>query len=438
MPFGKKDTSVGQVIDFDQVYLRLIKPAVEDAGLEPLRADEEVNGGIIHKPMFERLVLCDYAVADLTTANANVFYELGVRHAVKPRTTVLMFAEGHGRLPFDVAQLRALPYSLSKSGRPSKVKGVTKSLSSRLKSARKAVDQDSPLFQLLDGYPDIAHERTDVFRDRVAYNREVKEQLATARGDADASAILNVQLGLGNLREHEAGVLVDLLLSYRALSEWQSMLDLVAQVDEAVASTVLFQEQLAFAQNRLGLRRDAERTLKGVLSSHGPSSETYGLLGRVYKDRWLDERKAGQDAAARGWLDKAILAYRNGLRADFRDAYPGINFLTLRYIKDGSLTDVNDLAAVVQFAVNQRFEGSEPDYWDWATKLELAALRQNVLDMEAMLAGTLAATREGWELLTTANNLELIAESTADIGFRARLMNVVERLQAHEKSLKGN
>src|SRR5947208_13155732 len=45
---------------------------------------------IIHKPMFERLVLCEYAVADLTTANANVFYELGVRHAIRPRSTVLL------------------------------------------------------------------------------------------------------------------------------------------------------------------------------------------------------------------------------------------------------------------------------------------------------------------------------------------------------------
>ncbi|MGD2114277.1 MAG: hypothetical protein PVG07_04435, partial [Acidobacteriota bacterium] len=79
MPFGEKPDAAGAVIDFDAVYEELIRPAVEAAGLEPLRADEERVGGIIHKPMFERLVLCDYAVADLTTANANVFYELGVR-----------------------------------------------------------------------------------------------------------------------------------------------------------------------------------------------------------------------------------------------------------------------------------------------------------------------------------------------------------------------
>jgi hypothetical protein len=57
MPFGMKSGSGGAVIDFDAVYSELINPAVEAAGLVPLRADEEQAGGIIHKPMFERLIL---------------------------------------------------------------------------------------------------------------------------------------------------------------------------------------------------------------------------------------------------------------------------------------------------------------------------------------------------------------------------------------------
>ncbi len=80
MPFGSKPDGTGQMVDFDAVYRDLIAPAIGDAGMEPLRADEEMAGGIIHKPMYERLILCEYAVADLTTANANVFYELGLRY----------------------------------------------------------------------------------------------------------------------------------------------------------------------------------------------------------------------------------------------------------------------------------------------------------------------------------------------------------------------
>src|SRR3954454_12638401 len=116
MPFGRNSDGTGATIDFDAVYRDLIAPAVRAAGLEPLRADEEVTGGIIHKPMFERLILCEYAVADLTFANANVFYELGVRHAVRPWSTALLFAQASGQLPFDVAPLRAIPYSLDAEG----------------------------------------------------------------------------------------------------------------------------------------------------------------------------------------------------------------------------------------------------------------------------------------------------------------------------------
>lgn len=74
MPFGnKRDPSTGLDIDFDRIYETAIRSGIEAAGMEPIRADGERTGGIIHRPMFERLLLCDYAVADLTTANAKVF-----------------------------------------------------------------------------------------------------------------------------------------------------------------------------------------------------------------------------------------------------------------------------------------------------------------------------------------------------------------------------
>src|SRR5215467_9157202 len=117
MPFGMKANADGSPINFDRVYQDLIAPAVRDAELEPIRADQEVIGGIIHKPMFERLILCPFAVADLTTANANVYYELGVRHAFKPFSTVQIIAEG-SRLPFDVQMLRTILYVLGPDGAP--------------------------------------------------------------------------------------------------------------------------------------------------------------------------------------------------------------------------------------------------------------------------------------------------------------------------------
>ena len=156
MPFGEKADSSGALVDFDAVYEQLIRPAIEDAELTPIRADEEMTGGIIHKPMFERLVLCEYAVADLTTANANVFYELGVRHAVRPWSTVMIFAMS-ARLPFDVAPLRALPYELRR-GKPASPAAARAALADRLRAARERT-HDSPVFQLLNwtAVPDVEH-----------------------------------------------------------------------------------------------------------------------------------------------------------------------------------------------------------------------------------------------------------------------------------------
>src|SRR5262249_25899252 len=115
MPFGKKPDGTGRTINFDAVYQKIIKPAIEAAELEPIRADEEIVGGFIHKPMFERLMLCDYAVADLTTANANVFYELGIRHGIRPYSTVTVIGKGTV-IPFDVVMVRALSYAIDTLG----------------------------------------------------------------------------------------------------------------------------------------------------------------------------------------------------------------------------------------------------------------------------------------------------------------------------------
>jgi len=79
MPFGVKPDASGRAIDFDLVYKNIFKPAIEHAGLLPIRADEEQSHGFIHKLMYERLLLSEYAVADLTILNANVYYELAAR-----------------------------------------------------------------------------------------------------------------------------------------------------------------------------------------------------------------------------------------------------------------------------------------------------------------------------------------------------------------------
>lgn len=409
MPFGKKTAAASSVIDFDAVYQMLISPAIKDAGLEPLRADEEMTGGIIHKPMFERLILCEYAVADLTTANANVFYELGVRHAVRPWSTILIYAEGSSQLPFDVAPLRALPYHLTEEGKPSDVAKGRRQLAERLIEAKNAA-ADSPLFQLLDGYPEIDHTRTDIFRERVQYSTKIKEKLATARKQG-VEGVQEIERELGPLQDVESGVVIDLFLSYRAVKGWLKMIDLAGKMSSPLAQTVLVQEQLGLALNRAGRGEEAERVLTTLLQKRGPSSETFGILGRVYKDRWEAALKEGSMLLARGLLEKAIDAYLKGFETDWRDAYPGINAITLMEIKESPDARREHLLPVVAYAVERRIAAGKPDYWDHATRLELAVLAKDEQKALAALSGALASVRETWEPESTSRNLRLIREA---------------------------
>jgi hypothetical protein len=284
MPFGVKADGVGRTIDFDGVYDEILRPAVNLVGFDCVRADEEGVGGIIHKPMFERLVLSEYAIADLTTANANVYYELGIRHAVRPYSTVLTFADGV-RLPFDVGPLRGLPYHLDEHGAPSHADSDRAALAHQLDEARTHT-VDSPLFQLLDGFqtPDISRLKTDVFRDRVEYSSQIKAQLQAARGEG-AGSVRKVLEGLPALSEVEVGVVVDILLSFRATEAYGDMVHMVEELmGPALRRATLVREQYGLALNRLGRNESAEQVLTDLISERGPSSETYGLLGRVYKE----------------------------------------------------------------------------------------------------------------------------------------------------------
>ena len=421
MPFGlKKDPGGGPDIDFDRIYNEAIQPGIEAAGMEPVRADEERVGGIIHKPMFERLLLCDYAVVDLTTGNPNVFYELGVRHAVRPATTLALFARQQ-QIPFDVAYTRALSYDLGPQHQfgDEEATQLSTAITVRLKELRdRAVDEptvDSPLFQLLQGYqaPDIARLKTDVFREQVSYARDLKRRLASARDARDTAQIRALEEGLGPADAVEAGVFVDLFLSYRAVEDWQAMIELYERLPAALKRSVLIREQLGFAYNRAGNRNEALRILEDIIEEQGPSSETCGLIGRVYKDKWSEAHQAGRKAEATGHLRRAIDAYVQGFETDWRDAYPGINAVTLLDIQgnEASLKIKHEMLPVVRYAVTQRLKSSQPDYWDYATLLEIAVLDQDEVAAAEHLGAALAAVREPWEPKTTRNNLLMIRDA---------------------------
>ena len=103
--YGRKaDPLTGRMIDLDKTFRRLIQPACDRVNLNCFRAIDANVTGSIDELMYTWIYKADFVIADLTTLNANVFYELGVRHALRPHTT-LVIAESVlvDKLPFDLS-----------------------------------------------------------------------------------------------------------------------------------------------------------------------------------------------------------------------------------------------------------------------------------------------------------------------------------------------
>jgi hypothetical protein len=99
MPFGDW---------FDEYYRQIYEPGIKEAGLDPIRADKLHTPGAIVNDIWMYTKKAKILLADLTGKNANVFYELGIAHALeKP---VVMVSESIDYVPFDLRPLRIIIY----------------------------------------------------------------------------------------------------------------------------------------------------------------------------------------------------------------------------------------------------------------------------------------------------------------------------------------
>jgi len=436
MPFGRKADAAGRTTDFDAVYRDIIAPAVSEAELEPIRADEEKIGGAIHKPMFERLMLCNYAIADITGANPNVYYELGIRHAMRPRSTVILFAAGT-IMPFDIALLRGISYQTDEQGMPADPMSCVAAISRQLQEAKENPHDDSPLFQLLDYMPrtEVDHTKTDTFRDRFHYSKKHKVRLSEARlRGAQAVKETIADPAFRNLHDVETGVIIDMFLTLRDVKAHGDMIALYDRMPEPLRRARIVREQYAFALNREGRAQEAIDVLKGVIAEFGPSSETNGLLGRVYKDQWEAAKMGGAGGLqVRGLLKLAAETYLAGFQADWRDAYPGVNAVTLMELMDKPPPVQAEVLPVVRFSAVQKAKASG-DYWDFATLMELAVLARDQEGAEAQAEVALAKAQFGWHLETTERNLRLIREARAARGEDIPWVRDIEQALAEKRA----
>ena len=150
MGFGKKtDYESGRTLDLDATYEAIIKPAADAAELRCIRADEIMHSGIIDSKMYEMLLRADLVVADISTGNVNAVYELGVRHALRPNSTIIM-TESKGRLYFDLNHVATFKHEhLGDDIGAREAKRAQKDLADLMKAAITASAPDSPVYAFI-------------------------------------------------------------------------------------------------------------------------------------------------------------------------------------------------------------------------------------------------------------------------------------------------
>ncbi len=112
MGFNIKTTEDGKEYNLNLSYNEIIKPVLEELKINYIRADEIMLTELIDESMYKLLLCADLVIADITTLNANALYELGIRYALKPYSTVII-GDSETRLPFDINHIRMFSYKHS-------------------------------------------------------------------------------------------------------------------------------------------------------------------------------------------------------------------------------------------------------------------------------------------------------------------------------------
>lgn len=400
MPFGKKKGGDGSLYDFNAIYAQLIKPTLEAAGFEAFRADEETVSGDILTDMFQELLLADLVLCDLSIDNANVFYELGIRHAFRKRGVVHIQA-GRAYMPFDIFNVRTIPYHVTPEGIPDPAfldkdrASIMRVCIDTWKSDQDAVH--SPIFNLLTGLsePDRKALRTPLatgfWREHTAW----KQRVTVAQRQQRIGDILLLTEEISNplIKEEAVGeagrALQNMGRNELALQQYRQGLQINPR-------NLNFRQQEAIFLNRLGRVEEAIVKLEGILKDVPDDIESIGTLGRIYKDVWTDSWKWIQDKDKRihtayesyHWLVKTFSTYLKGYQQDLDNTYPGVNALTMGIVLDslsGKYEDPSDLdpdvekvrallpnlRSALEFSLDVKSRNENVDYWTLVSLAEL-------------------------------------------------------------------
>jgi tetratricopeptide (TPR) repeat protein len=441
MPFGKKKGINDQPFDFNAIYKQLIKPAIEAAGFEPFRADEETSSGDILTDMFQELLLADMVVCDLSIDNANAFYELGIRHALRKRGVVHIQA-GRAYMPFDIFNVRTLPYHITPEGLPDPehIRNDIKAIARLIKDTG-ASDRDmvhSPIYNLLTGLNEPnrkdlqTHLATGFWREY----EEWKDKVTVAQRDKHIGDILLLTEEIKNplLREEAianvGNALAKLGRNELALKQYREGI-------EVNPANVEFRREEAFHLNRVGRVNEAIVKLEGILTDYPIDTKSISYLGRIYKEMWTSSWEKIPEKSNRlkqafntyHWLIQSIDIYLKGFQVDLREYYPGINALTLSMLAihladrydskknpDPDITRIRNMVPGLRDTLRFTLEGKisleqeKTDYWTLASLAELRLLTSNDLAevVRTYRKAVAALRRDVFSLRSSLQQLETI------------------------------
>ena len=322
MPFGKKKVGDKEV-DFDFIYDNVFEPAVavvdlpEGGKLEPRRTDKDYFTGDISQEMYQYIEYSRFAIADISGLNANVFYELGVRHRSHESGTAI-FRQETGPPPFDIGQIKAFPYEYEPQNKVAEaVELVRKVLAESLVHNR----LDSPPMRAL-----LAQRAREQDPTRGNIEPLLVEADNALRQQDWTKAIEKFTEAL-EVSPKNAAVFFKRGLVYRdrgmfnrALADFERVTQLSPSYAEAYREKGIAENKLYNKTPDAGLPNGEESLLKAV-ELKPDDFDALSSLGGVYK-------RQGRIKEAAECYDKATEVSRG-------NAYPLLNAITLKAQADG-------------------------------------------------------------------------------------------------------
>jgi hypothetical protein len=414
MGFGKKtDFETGRTLDLDKSYRNMIKPAVEAAGLQCIRADEIPHAGVIDVPMYQQLLNADVVVADLSTSNKNAFYELGVRHALRPFTTVVISEDGAKTFPFDINHVVVRTYHhLGEDIGFDEVMRFRKVLTDAIVAIQKVNPRqsDSPVYTFLNGLTPPTLAAVKAAAAEATRSGEALETPQSFSGPAPEAPTISLMMQ----QVDEAQAKGDFIAAKNFLSFVRGMMKTQAPSrpeDPYILQRLALLTYKSKHPTEEAALWEACDLLKLLNPDTSNDAETLGLWGSTHKRLW----EITKDPTT---LDQAVRAYERGffLRNDF---YNGINFAYLLNLRAANSAEPAD--AIADFVQARRIRKEvleicekwltdnpapaseealkkyrKDRYWVVATMAEATLGLGDEADGQARLAAAVAEAPEPW------------------------------------------